>query len=381
MYKASDPAIVRILWILLAFGISYLLWRIHGDKTRFENFESSSDISETIIKLYYDNLHRAPTSEELKKHTKAIYDKQYDYNELELRVINSDEYQRLIKTQTNTILPETTRILEEKDLVDRIKRIYKKVRGKTTPKEMYLPLKDMYIYFQYNLYKFVALLRDVKYADFEDNVKSDPKMSRDSLIELYLSIFDDAKLNYDADAIEKMDQSLPKGSRFSEFLTSEGEAKPGDQGTVNAAALLAYLMKNATDAESQKKAAEEEERIRKMKAATADMEKQRKMLLSSSSKDGCTAEQKIYLPNEYKILDTEYGFRVLQKFPPVCIPVGKKNDLSETVLYSKLQGTSLVEAKDTQVGSIMPKFEYRQYIEIPVPGTTTPPPSTAPKSS
>lgn len=375
MYKASDPTLVRVLWIALAFGVSYLLWRMQVDKSRFEHFESSSDISENIIKIYYDNLHRAPTSEELKKQTKAIYEKNYDYNELELRLINSDEYQRLIKTQTNTILPETTRVLEEKDLVQRVKRVYMKVRGKTTPKEMYLPLKDLYIYFQYNVYKFVAMLRDTKYADFEDRVKSDEKMSRTSLIELYLSMFDDAKLNYDADAIEKMDQSLPKGSRFSDFLSAEGEPKPGDQGAVNAAALLAYLMRNAKDAEDRKKAAEEEERLRKLKAAAADLEKQRKLLTASAGKDSCTADQRIYLPNEYKILDTEYGFRVLQKFPPVCIPVGKKNEVSDPIIYSKLEGTPLSEAQDSQVGSIMPKFEYRPYIEIPVPGTTTPPPA------
>jgi len=63
----------------------------------------------------------------------------------------------------------------------------------------------------------------------------------------------------------------------------------------------------------------------------------------------------------------------MEKHPPVCIPVGRPNEVKEAVLFSDLQGTPLDEATDTQVGSIMPKFEYQRYIEIDVPGTTKPP--------
>jgi hypothetical protein len=57
----------------------------------------------------------------------------------------------------------------------------------------------------------------------------------------------------------------------------------------------------------------------------------------------------------------------------VCVPLGKPNDLKEVIMQGGLQGTSLEEAQDTQVGSIMPKFEYRRYIEIETPGTTIKP--------
>jgi hypothetical protein len=59
-------------------------------------------------------------------------------------IINSDEYQRLIKTQSNGLQPETTRIIEEKDLIDRIKRLYFKVRNVECPPAIYLPLKYLY---------------------------------------------------------------------------------------------------------------------------------------------------------------------------------------------------------------------------------------------
>ncbi len=379
---SSKLTIESILWIILVIGIAYLLWRIHCDKNMFENFENSSDVSENIIKIYYDNLQRAPTSEELKKQSKDILDKTYDYKELELRIVNSDEYQRLIKTQTVTILPETSRVLEEKELIARIKRIYLKIREKECQKEMYLPLKDLYIYFEYNIYKFVALLRDTKYAEFEDIVKNDANLSRESLITLYSSMFDDSKLNYDAAAIEEMDKTLPAGTRLIDYLTSEDPLSPTEQNKVNAIGLVAYLMKNLKDEEERKKALEEKERIKEMRAAATELKKQQKLMtqtVASVGKNTCTSNQRVYLPDESKILKTEHGFRVMQNLPPVCIPVGKKtDDLAEVVMYSKLQGTSLEEAQDTQIGSIMPKFEYRRYIEIGVAETTVKAPAPAP---
>jgi hypothetical protein len=363
--------LIDLLWIILIILVAFIVFRIHKDKKYFENFENSSDIASNVIQIYYENLKRSPTSEELQKHTKEIFDGNYDYNELELRLVNSDEYQRLVKTQTDTILPETSRILEEKQVVDRIKKIYLKVREVECPVKMYLPLKDMYIYFDYNIYKFVALLRDTKYSDFQRDVLQISNLTREKLIDLYLATFDDSKLNYDAAAIEEMDKSLPAGSRLIDFLKNDEEA-PSAQKT-NGMALMAYLMKNIKDDEARRKALEEEERIRKMKEAADELERQRKLNMKSTNDTSCDAKQRIYLPNESKILNTEHGFRVLQKLPPVCVPLGKPNDLKEVIMQGGLQGTSLEEAQDTQVGSIMPKFEYRRYIEIETPGTTIKP--------
>lgn len=363
--------LIDLLWIILILLVTFFIYRIYRDKSYFENFENSSDISSNVIKIYYENLKRSPTSDELQKHTKEIFEKNYDYNELELRLVNSDEYQRLVKTQTDIILPETSRILEEKQVVDRVKKIYLKVREIECPIRMYLPLKDMYIYFDYNIYKFVALLRDTKYSDFQRNVLQISNLSRDKLIEMYLATFDDSKLNYDAAAIEEMDKSLPAGSRLIDFLMNDDET-PSSQ-TTNSMALLAYLMKNAKDGDARKKALEEEERIRKMREAAAELERQRKLNMKSTNDNSCDAKQRVYLPNESKILNTEHGFRVLQNLPPVCVPIGKPNDLKEVIMGNGIQGTSLDEAQDTQVGSIMPKFEFRRYIELDTPGTLTKP--------
>lgn len=365
----SDSKGIRFLWMVLSVGVILVMWKVYTARKTMESFVTTSDITEDIIDLYYKNLQRAPTSKELEDHVDAITNNEYDYREIELRLINSDEYQRLIKTQTNLILPETKRVVEEKDLVEIIARVYQRIRSKELQKAMFLPLKDMYIYFQYNLYKFVAFLRDKNYAEFEELVSGDKKMTRESLIDLYLSMFDDSKLNYDANALEQLDASLPKGKRLSDLLTSEGGGEV-DKSTVDTAALLAFLKQNIQETKKETEGAKAEAGGAE---GESDYDKYLKSLVTSAGEDSCTASQRVYLPNESKILKTDYGFNVLHKFPPVCVPFGKANQVSESVMFSKLQGTPLEEAKETGMGSIMPKFEYRRYIEVPVPGTTKPP--------
>lgn len=355
----EDTKYIRMLWFILILFVGFIIWRVQSDKVEF--FANASDITQDVIDLYYKTLNRSPNSNELKKHVQALKTEAYDMRELEMRLINSDEYQRLIKTQTNMILPETKRMIEEKDVITLIKNVYFKIRGKKLQKELYLPLKDLYIYFDYNLYKFVAMLRDSKYPEFESEILKDAKLSRESLVDLYHATFDDTKLNYDAEALEKMDKALSKGKRLID-LVQEKEGAPIRPEDINTQALLDFLMKDAKN-------------IQKKDEAGAALVKKpapptRQLYLTTDQR--CTASQRIYIPDEAKILTTAGGISVPEKHPPVCIPVGKPNEPG-AVMFGNFQGTPLDQAEDTQVGSIMPKFEYRRYIEIPVPGTTVPP--------
>ena len=63
-----------------------------------------------------------------------------------------------------------------------------------------------------------------------------------------------------------------------------------------------------------------------------------------------------------------------QRHPPVCIPLNGKNPVSP-VVFGDYSGTPLNEANQTQVGSIMPMFEYREYIDIPPVNKTPIPPA------
>ena len=55
--------------------------------------------------------------------------------------------------------------------------------------------------------------------------------------------------------------------------------------------------------------------------------------------------------------------------PPICTSLGQEQITQPTFTQSKLlfQGTDLNSAyKDTQVGSIMPKFIYKEYTDVKI---------------
>ena len=129
----EDSKFIRMLWLVLILFVAFIIWKLYTDKREF--FANASDITQDVIDLYYKILQRAPSSTELKKHVQAVKAEEYDMREIELRLINSDEYQRLIKTQTNFILPETKRMIEEKDVITLVKNVYFKIRGKKLNKD------------------------------------------------------------------------------------------------------------------------------------------------------------------------------------------------------------------------------------------------------
>jgi hypothetical protein len=66
------------------------------------------------------------------------------------------------------------------------------------------------------------------------------------------------------------------------------------------------------------------------------------------------------------VLRPEYEWSVPQQRAPVCTTLGQKPLIQPVMVNSSLLlGTPLDDAADTQVGSIMPKFKYTEYITVP----------------
>jgi len=66
------------------------------------------------------------------------------------------------------------------------------------------------------------------------------------------------------------------------------------------------------------------------------------------------------------VLRPEFAWRVPEQRPPVCTTLGGATPVSPLMFNSKLLlGTPLEESRNTAVGSIMPKFDYKAYIEVP----------------
>ena len=243
MYK-NDSQIIRILWIILSLSVALLLWYSYTVDNEMEQFSNSSDIYEQVIDLYYNNLERQPTSDELKTHSNAILKGDYNFDELNMRIINSDEYKRLIKTQDNSILPETKRMIEEKDILIVLRSIYNKVKHRPMSSTLQLVIRDIYVYYDFNIYKLVTLLRDDKYDAYEKELLAEKNLTKEYVILLLNTKFDNTKITYDADKLEKIDKMLPINKRMIYLEPEESVKVQIDDKSIDTGLVLDYLKDN-----------------------------------------------------------------------------------------------------------------------------------------
>ena len=347
---------IHFLWIVLPLTFAILVWmRLSQQKEAF----LSTDDTQTIIQTYKQILNRSPTSTELSKHITEIDRKEYSIYELEIRLYNSDEYKRLIKTQDNGLSPELSRMIEEKEVIQYIRDLYTKERRKKPETDTLLPLKDLLIYFDYNPYKFVAMLRDKKYPDFEKEFLSTKKLSKDTLLDIYKRYFDDFQITRDADAIRAKETIAPLGKKFKSTMRTGTATSGGILGLTDTdkSQLVNFLVEKGFS----RLQGQTQSGMNADGSYTESSYYTTKPVSSSSS--GSCANTRYYLTPEDTIKSKGTGFSV-GKHPPICVPVGVKHPVSP-VVFGDLLGTNLDEAKDTQVGSIMPKFEYKEYIEVP----------------
>ena len=240
----NDSQIIRILWIILSLSVALLLWYSYTVDNEMEQFSNSSDIYEQVIDLYYNNLERQPTSDELKTHSNAILNGDYNFDELYMRLINSDEYKRLIKTQDNSILPETKRMIEEKDILIVLRSIYNKVKHRPMSLTLQLVIRDIYVYYDFNIYKLVTLLRDDKYDAYEKELLAEKNLTKEYVILLLNTKFDNTKITYDADKLEKIDKILPINKRMIYLEPEESVKVQIDDKSIDTGLVLDYLKDN-----------------------------------------------------------------------------------------------------------------------------------------
>ena len=240
----NDSQIIRILWIILSLSVALLLWYSYTVDNEMEQFSNSSDIYEKVIDLYYNNLERQPTSDELKTHSNAILNGDYNFDELYMRLINSDEYKRLIKTQDNSILPETKRMIEEKDILTVLRSIYNKIKHRPMSSILQLVIRDIYVYYDFNIYKLVTLLRDDKYDAYEKELLAEKNLTKEYVILLLNTKFDNTKITYDADKLEKIDKMLPINKRMIYLEPEESVKVQIDDKSIDTGLVLDYLKDN-----------------------------------------------------------------------------------------------------------------------------------------
>jgi len=356
----------QFIWIFIPLTFALFIW--HKYYQLEETFLSTQD-TQRVIDTYNAILKRNPTKDELTKHVRALDKNEYPVSEIELRLYNSDEYQRIVKTQTDILAPETTRILQEKEIIDYVKTVYQYAFKKKPEKDILLPLKDLFIYFDFNPYKLLALFRHSNYKDFEDDFKNSKNLTKQVLIDMYLARFDDIKLSQDAEALKKSEKlaALSKSSQPVSGVSASADGAAIGLKDTDTDKLLQYLLSKGlyiTD----------KDKIEAGKELAGEKEQGGLVTQIETGANSYCTGKRVYLTPDAKIVDTGYGFSVPQRHPPVCIPLNGKNPVSP-VVFGDYSGTPLNEANQTQVGSIMPMFEYREYIDIPPVNKTPIPPA------
>ena len=159
-----------------------------------------------IINLYKELLVRQPTDKELIGYNTKIMNGLIDLKDLKRLIVNSDEYTKIIKLQSNIVNPGLLYSTMKDNINSKIAIIYQKEMDEEIPKKLLGPLKDIYHYFQYNEYLFRALLVNTKFTMFKEEVIIDSNLKRDDIIKLYKNYFDEQEIKEKANDIVRYDK-------------------------------------------------------------------------------------------------------------------------------------------------------------------------------
>ena len=321
----------------------------------------SSNVGESVIQLYVELLQRQPNSKELTDSTTQIQSGVMNVNGLRRKIIDSDEYDRNIKLQSNELNPELKKVLADNELLNYISKIYNEETGKLIPSTMELPLKDIYIYLNYNDYAYRAMLRDQKYGTFEKDVMTTENVTKPQVIIIFLKYFTVQDLVnvgieiHGANPSDKIPYSLNNLDSNAGSILGNGNigTNPKLFNKDKAAKALdkTYGSGPMLDDHSQYSMTQTSVNVKQPDDITK------------------TDDNKIRVPvhKNDMVLIPEFAWSVPQERPQVCTTLGQQQLVQPVFTNSSLLlGTPVGEAAaETQVGSIMPKFEYKEYITIP----------------
>lgn len=335
-----------VLLIVLIVGFYFIGFhnRPKGSVVR-ETFYVKT-VEDEVTDIYMEVLMRQPSGTELIETTTRIKKGTLTLEGVRERLVQTEEYERMAKTQSNALAPELERMLSERQLIEKIGRIYREERKKDVPEKMIFPLRDIYIELDYNEFAFRAFLRDPNYQEFEDAVMRMTNPTKDDVMALFNKMFDKKKLmeegarlklEHDSALAAANGASLPK-------LDLSGKDEAADKRCLS-------------DTDSDSKAMLES--IQKTCANLFDKDLEAQCLDKNN-------KSIILTHHGDMVLRPEYAWSVPQQRAPVCTTFGQPSLVQPVMVNSTLLlGTSLDEAENTQVGSIMPKFKYTEYVSVP----------------
>jgi hypothetical protein len=345
-----------------------------------------------IIDIYKRILDRAPNMDELK--LKMFQNKESITEEL----YNSYEYEKLTKIQDNLADGGIESSIAKRNLLRKIIDMYKKKYQKEPNDKILMPLRDCYIHLRTNKYLFKAFLESDNYLTFENEVLTTKTITKKILLEIFNKYYNLLELKLKAEEIiknskggieetkegvdvETLKKELSKITKepieeikretppnvsnvneINKYLNKETFLKENfntdEEGDLSST-IKRYIENAITSNPNLKFITKEDEKIKEV-----PQEKPNEMRkITSELPENSEVYVRIYNPIEYKqsTYTGDARFR-----PPICTSLGQKT--TEQPIYmnsSIIKGEDLNNVfEETQVGSIMPKFIYKEYQDV-----------------
>jgi hypothetical protein len=305
-----------------------------------------------IMNSYKSALQRQPSSEELKYKRYQFATGENDKENLLTELYNLPEYTRTANLQTNSPDIGLEHALYVKKMYFKLETFYTHFKGRSVPPKIMETLRNVYIHIQFNDYLLVSILLNNHYDSFEKEVLASYETINDvSTYVLFYKHFDLTEIKQKAVLLQEEDMKSDGSSNIlsikskvlSDIFKNNIKTKPAPNTTEN------------QDSSSSSSSISENILTTIENNKIFDKDKCAKNL-----DDNC----RIYRPRRTPMPSLHPYNRA-----PVCTSLGHKQHTT-VPLYpeSKLlfNGTSVKTAyTDTQIGSIMPKFEYIEYVEKP----------------
>jgi hypothetical protein len=388
-----------------------------GSTTRIDQVLSDAsakqrtEMYKTIIRIYDKHLERMPSMRELNYYTyRMLTDPKFDEKKLEAVILSSKEYEILQKNQNNVVHGELNGNITDAQLTMEVHNLYDMVFNDTPDAEMERFLKYKYRAYELNekrFTEFLLLLKaledhkvDIKsLADGTMNIQIQPVVADDvdGITNIVGVASDEASRPY---APGNASNSMSKNSQNSSSqyvynnqriynIINPGQEEldqilKGNTGTTGSSqschqfktykdSLYENLKKEQT--QELQKGYQQQSNIAEDRPCTMDKNAQESKLENSYRPRNKLAEYQsernldelatscarntYYLnADDDMVLYPEFKWQMPERRPPPCVgSCGEVQPMSE---QTALIGTLLTDAENTKVGSMLPKFVYKE---------------------
>jgi len=332
------------------------------------DFISENKINEfVIINVYKSLLGRQPVISELRKNLQKFYEKNMDEDKLKMQIYNSGEYKIILKMQSNDIEPGLVKFISQEQITHLLTEIYKELLNKTPRQKMLYPLYRCYIHLQYNDYLFKALIIHNNFLLFEKAILREYILSDQKLLLLFNEHFILHELRLIANELKRADLlkrkalSTPIAITNNKIASTAANSVDSEDTKLNSEKHINDIVKNSDNIFNINIVLGDND-LNKSCPYSKNQAGREMDNKKQNEKQNENTSKRIYDPITYK-----QHYRGDPRYRPNVCSYGTKQVVNPVFVNSKtlFNGTDLDEAiNNTQVGSIMPKFEYREYEDI-----------------